>query len=79
MPSSRIRFVGPAALAVKVAIALADADGVDLSSSTSPSPVGDHAVELDMSVEGPLDAIERAVARIGADLPAGASLEITRH
>jgi hypothetical protein len=73
----KIRFEGPAALAVGVATALADADGVDLTSSSPPSAVGEHTVELKLSAEGPRDAVTAAVSSIRGGLPDGASIEIT--
>lgn len=72
----RIRFEGPAALAMGVATALADADGVDLTSSKQPSILDKNTVELSVSVEGNRDAVARAVATIRAELPDGASIEI---
>jgi hypothetical protein len=47
----RIRFEGPAALAVRVATGLADADGVELTSSEQPSILDESTVELDVAVE----------------------------
>jgi hypothetical protein len=72
----RIRFEGPAALAMGVATALADAAGVDLTSSKQPSIVDKNTVELNLSVEGTRDAVARAVATIRDELPDGASIEI---
>jgi hypothetical protein len=72
----RIRFEGPAALAMGVATALADADGVDLTSSKQPSILDKNTVELSVSVEGDRDAVARAVATIRDELPDGASIEI---
>jgi hypothetical protein len=72
----RIRFEGPAALAMGVATALADADGVDLTSSKQPSILDKNTVELSVSVEGNRDAVARAVATIRDELPDGASIEI---
>jgi hypothetical protein len=72
----RIRFEGPATLAVGVATALADADGVELTSSEQPSILDENRVELDVSVEGQRDAVGRAVTVIRDRLPDGASIEI---
>jgi hypothetical protein len=72
----RIRFEGPAALAVGVATALADADGVELTSSAQPAILDANTVELNVSVEGARDAVATAVARIDDTLPDGASIEI---
>ena len=72
----RIRFEGPAALAVQVATALADADGVELTSSQQPSIVDEHTVALDMSVDGTRTAVALAVSTIGSGLPASASIDI---
>ena len=72
----RIRFEGPAALAVQVATALADADGVELTSSQQPSIVDEHTVALDVSVDGTRAAIALAVSTISDGLPAGASIDL---
>ena len=72
----RIRFEGPAALAVRVATALADADGVELTSSEQPSILDETKVELNVSVEGNRDAVAVAVSSIRDELPDGASIEI---
>ena len=73
----RIRFEGPAAIAVGVATTLADADGVDLISSDPPSALADGSVGLDVAVEGPRDDVAAAVERIRGGLPKGASIELT--
>jgi hypothetical protein len=72
----RVRFEGPAALAVRVATALADADGVELISSEPPSHRDGTNVQLDVSVEGALDAVAAAVAGVHGGMPRGASVEI---
>ncbi len=72
----RVRFEGAAALAVRVATALAEADGVELTSSEPPSHRDDNTVELDLAVEGALDAIIAAVSSIRSGMPKGASIEI---
>jgi hypothetical protein len=72
----RVRFEGPAALAVGVVTALADADGVELISSEHPSKRGANTVQLDVAVEGARIAVAAAVTSIGDGLPEGASLEI---
>lgn len=72
----RIRFEGPAALAVGVATSLADADGVELTSSAQPSILDENTVELTVSVDGTRDAVAIAVSRIDDTLPDGASIEI---
>jgi len=72
----RIRFEGPAALAVGVATALADADGVDLTSSEQPSILDAGKVRLNVSAEGSEADIAAAVASIGASLPDGASIKV---
>lgn len=76
MSTYRIRFVGPAALAVGVATALADAADVDLMSSERMSSTDQHVISLDLSVEGPPTAVGDAVSRIRADLPNDATIEI---
>ena len=60
-----------------VATALADAEGVDLTSSKQPSILDKNTVELSVSVEGNRDAVARAVATIRADLPDGASIDVS--
>ena len=77
MTVQRIRFEGPAALAVGVATALADADGVDLVSSEPPSILDDGRVGLDVALEGAPEAIAAAVASLRERLPEGASVEVT--
>ena len=72
----KIRFEGPAALAVGVATALADAEGVDLTSSSQPSVLDADTVALDLTAEGPRDAITAAVAGIRDGLPRGASIDV---
>ena len=72
----KIRFEGPAALAMGVATALADADGVELTSSKPPSTLDKNTVELNVSVKGTHDAVAAAVAGISDELPTGASIEI---
>ena len=70
----RIRFEGPAALALRIATALADADGVELISSERPSIRDDNTVELLLAVEGTFDAVAGAVAGIRDGMPSGASI-----
>lgn len=72
----RVRFEGPAALAVRVATALADADGVALISSEPLSNRVGNTLELDVAVEGALDAVTAAIASIRDGMPKGASIEI---
>jgi hypothetical protein len=72
----RVRFEGPAALALRVATALADADGVELISSDQPVTLDDSMVALDVTVEGAFDAVADAVAIIRGEIPSGASIEI---
>lgn len=72
----KVKFEGPAALAVRVATALADADGIELTSSAKPSALNDETVVLNVSVEGLRDAVAAAVSSIGDGLPHGASIEI---
>ena len=76
MTAYRVRFEGPAALAVGVATALADADGVELISSEPLSNRGANSVRLDVAVEGAGDDVAAAIASIRDGLPTGASLEI---
>ena len=72
----KIRFEGPAALAIHVATELADADGVELTSSARPAILGENTVELNFSVEGAHDAVATAVSTISEELPEGASIEL---
>ena len=72
----RVRFEGPAALAVRVATALADADGVELISSEPLSNRDENRVELHVAVEGALDAVAAAVDTVRTRMPKGASIEI---
>jgi hypothetical protein len=73
----RVRFEGPATLALRVATTLADADGVDLISSDQPLNLGDGTVALNVMVAGELDAVVDAVAGIRREMPPRASIEIT--
>jgi hypothetical protein len=75
--SYRVRLEVPAALTLRVVTALADADGVELVSSEEPMPVDHRTVALSVTVEGTFDAVADAVAGIRADMPSGASVEIT--
>ena len=72
----KIRFEGPAAIAVGVATALADADGVDLTSSSQPAILDENTVELHLTVEGARESVVDAVAGIRDGLPDAASIEI---
>ncbi len=72
----RVRFEGPATLAVRVATALADAEGVELISSEPPSHRDGNTVELEVTVGGALDAIAAAVASVRGGMPKGAAIEI---
>jgi hypothetical protein len=73
----RVRFEGPATLALRVATTLADADGVELISSDQPLSGGDGTVLLNVMVEGELDAVVDAVAGIRREMPPRASIDIT--
>jgi hypothetical protein len=73
----RVKFEGPAALALRVATALADADGVELISSDQPVILDDSMVALNVTVEGAFEAVADAVASIRGEIPSGASIEIT--
>ena len=73
----RVRFEGPAALAISVATALADADGVELISSDQPLTLDENIIALDVTVEGAFDAVADAVARIRGGMPTDASIEIS--
>jgi len=71
-----ITFTGPADDALGVVTRLADADGVDLTSSEAPVPNGDGTVSVTVTVEGDDATVADAVARIDADLPSGATLDV---
>ncbi len=77
MTVHRVRFEGPASLAVGVATGLADADGVDLVSSEPPSVLDDGRVALEVAVEGAPDAVAAAVASLRGRLPDRASIEVS--
>ncbi len=77
MANFRVKFEGPAALALRVATALADADGVELISSDQPVTLDDSMVALNVTVEGAFEAVADAVASIRGEIPSGASIEIT--
>jgi hypothetical protein len=71
-----VKIKAPVAVALPTVTALADADGVDLVSSEPPSSIGDHLVELDVTVEGRLAAVTDAIADIAAGLPSDATISI---
>jgi hypothetical protein len=72
----RVRFEGPAALAVRVATALADADGVELLSSEELVIIDGSMVALAVTVEGAFDAVADAVSVIRRRMPTEVSIEI---
>lgn len=74
--SYRIRVEGPAELTLDVATAIADADGIDLIASDQPVAGDAGTITLDVTVEGPFDAVTGAVAHIRAGLPTGASIAL---
>ena len=63
-------------MAVRIATELADAEGVELISSEPLSVVGADTVRLGVAVEGALESVTDAVARIRDGMPTGASIEI---
>lgn len=77
MSTHRIVYEGPASLAVQTATRLADADGVELTSSSAPEMQDSGDVVLPLTVEGTTDAVVAAVARLGEELPAGATITIS--
>jgi len=77
MTTYRIRFEGPASLALGVATTLADAEGVELTSSEPPSPIADGAVGLDVTVEGASIAVGGVIDRIRDGLPPGSTIVVT--
>jgi hypothetical protein len=77
MPTHRITYRGPAALAVSTATAVADSTGVELTSSSPPERGDDgETVTLHVTVDGRTDAVMAAVARIAGDLPSTARLTV---
>jgi hypothetical protein len=74
--SFSVKYVGPAAQALHVATVLADADGVELVSSDRPVTVEEDVVALSVKVEGAFDEVADAVARLRAEIPSGASIDI---
>ncbi len=78
MATHRITYRGPASLAVPTATQLADAEGVDLTASEPPQRVGADGqdVVLVVTVDGRAEAVQAAVARVGAALPAGATVTV---
>jgi hypothetical protein len=74
--SYRIRFEGPSAMALQVATDLAAADGVDLTSSTPPVPLDDATFALEVTVDGTLEAVTRAVDDLRERLPADGSITV---
>jgi hypothetical protein len=77
VPNHRVRFEGPASLALRVATALADAEGVELISSDQPVTLDHQTVELSLTVEGTFDAVADAVNTARGEVPPGALIEIT--
>ena len=75
----RIVFEGPADIAVRIATELADAEGVELMSSEPLSIVGVDTVRLGVAVEGTLEFVAAAVARIRDGMPSVASIEIAHE
>ena len=73
MTTYRIRFEGPASLALGVATALADAEGVELTSSEPPSPIAGGDVGLDSPSRAPRSPSGR-VDRIRDGLPPGSTI-----
>jgi len=72
----RVVFEVPTGMATRIATQLADADGVELISSEPPSSVGVDTVRLRVAVNGELESVTDAIARIRGDIPTGASIEI---
>jgi hypothetical protein len=78
MATHRITYRGPASLAVPTATQLADAEGVDLTASEPPQRMGADGqdVVLVVTLDGLAETVQAAVARVGAALPAGATLTV---
>jgi len=72
----RVVFEVPTGMATRIATQLADADGVELISSEPPSSVGVDTVRLRVAVNGELESVTDAIARIRGGIPTGASIEI---
>jgi hypothetical protein len=73
----RVRYEGPAALAMRVATELADADGVDLQSSDTPTTLAEGSVQLAVTVDGAPDDVLDAVGAVRGWLPPDASIQIS--
>lgn len=74
----RIRYEGPAALAIEVATRLADADGVELTASEPPERAedGGDQVVLVVTVDGTSEAVTAALDALGDALPEGATIAV---
>ena len=75
MTTHQVTYRGPAEFAVRAAALLADAAGVELKSANRTDDPTDEAVALELTIEGPDDALAAAVESVRAELPAGASLD----
>jgi hypothetical protein len=70
----QVTYRGPAEFAVRAAAMLADAAGVELTSANRPDDPTDGMVALELTLDGPDDALAAAVDSVRAELPAGATL-----
>lgn len=78
MAATRIRIVGPTALAMSTVTQIADAIGIELTSSEPPvrSEGLDGSVVLVVTVEGTDEAVRAAIGSVRCGLPAGASIDV---
>jgi hypothetical protein len=70
-----VTYRGPAEFAVRAAALLADAAGVELTSANRTDDPTDGMVALELTIDGPDDALAGAVDSVRAELPAGATLD----
>jgi hypothetical protein len=70
----QVTYRGPAEFAVRAAAMLADAAGVELTSANRTDDPTDGMVALELTLDGPDDALAAAEDSVRAELPAGATL-----
>ena len=75
MTTHQVTYRGPAEFAVRAAALLADAAGVELTSANRTDDPTDEAVALELTIDGPDEALAAAIESVRAELPAGASLD----
>ena len=74
MTTHQVTYRGPSTFAVRAAALLADAAGVELTSANRAGDPTDGMVALELTLDGPDDALAAAVDSVRAELPAGATL-----